>query len=74
MRRAMNAAYGASGRYVGGSGSVPNNGGTDKGNNPNRRGNGVVLSPTVLFLCGLVVAEYLSLVLLRRTFKHAHGG
>jgi hypothetical protein len=73
MRKPMNNAYGASGATVGGSGTVPNNGGTSKGN-PVRKGIGVVLNPTVTFLVLLVLMEYGTLLLLRRTFKHAHGG
>lgn len=74
MRRPMNNAYGASGRTVGGSGSVPNNGGSGNRGNPVRKAAGLVLDPTTTFLVLLVIAEYVTLVALRRTFKHAHGG
>lgn len=73
MRARMNAAHGASGAYIGGTGTVPNVTGTGEAN-PYRQGRNLSVGPTVGFLLVMVVAEVAALVVLRRIFKNAHGG
>lgn len=51
--------------------AVPNNGGS---NLNVRKGVAQSWHPTVAFLMLLVVAEWATLVFLRYTFRHAHGG
>lgn len=76
-RARMNAAVGSSGAYVGGTGKVagpvPNVSGTGV-ENPYRSGRYMGIQSTTGYLMALVVAEIAALVILRRTFRHAHGG
>lgn len=73
MRARMNSAHGASGAYIGGSGTVPNVEGTGQAN-PYRQGRNLSVGPTTGFLLLMVVVEVAALVVLRRVFKNAHGG
>lgn len=73
MRARMNAAHGASGAYIGGSGTVPNVTGTGQAN-PYRQGRNLQVGPTTGFLLAMVLVEVAALVILRRVFKNAHGG
>lgn len=77
-RARMNNAFAQSGAYVGGTGTVagpvPNVSGTGT-ENPYRTGRNFGFMPaTTGYLLGLVAAEIVALVMLRRAFRSAHGG